>query len=269
MKSSQLLPWYAASVLAKDFAIFDLPSTGECRSSSLLGGIFKAPECSGKDLTTEVYGGQVSLSVPGEWPISSPCARNGTHEFCIYASSRFAAGRGIAVFTSPERAEQLANSPAFTDPAVTGAIPELNAEESPKWRVEAMPGKGMGLIATKNFRVGDHIMSATPSVMIDYNVFYSLSDNQIAAMQGDGIAYLPPRHRAIFMNLSTHDAAENYVVQVAKVIQTNAFDLEESGVISKREGETESWYTVFPESEYPPHLHRELHERATLTRGVL
>jgi hypothetical protein len=164
----------------------------------------------------------------------------------VYSNPEWA-GRGIIVFTSPDRAVNMARSQAFTDSSAFEAIGDLNAAESPKWRVEPVEGKGMGLIAAKNLQIGDHIMSVTASVMIDYNLFSDVSDADLSRMQVDGIGYLPPKHQASILNLSTHDEVDNYATRVSKVILTNAFDISSAGVAA--EDEEETFYTVFPESE--------------------
>ncbi|ORY59243.1 uncharacterized protein BCR38DRAFT_351933 [Pseudomassariella vexata] len=194
----------------------------------------------------EAYDDQLDIAEP-LWPISTPCARNGTQKYCIYSNPDFADGRGIIFFTSPERAAEVARSSAFTNPAVVRSVPELNAAESPYWRVEYVEGKGMGMIANKNFRIGDHIMSSTPSFMIDYNVFHYVPENQVVQMEADAASTLPANHGAIFMNLSTHDEVDSYETRVAKIILTNSFDIEEKGVVSREDEEEETWYTVFPE----------------------
>lgn len=120
--------------------------------------------------------------------------------------------------------------------------------ESPKWRIEPVEGKGMGLIAAKNLEVGDHIMTVTASIMIDYKIFSDVTDAQLLSLEVDGVGYLPPKHRALLLNLSTHDAVDSYETQVSKVIMTNAFDITNTGIVD--DDEEESFYTVFPESEY-------------------
>lgn len=227
-------------------------SPGLCRSSSVLGGLLRSPVCArdGGAALEVASDGQLSPAVSG-WPHATPCARNrnGTRDFCIYSDPKFANGRGVLMLTSPEHAEEVARSPPFADGGrELNAIPELNAETSGKWHVEAVPGKGMGLVADRPLEVGDRIMVSTPSIMIDYDVFYQLSQENTMALQAEGVNYLPERHRAIFLNLSTHDGAEDFATRVHKIIHTNAFDLDDKGIIEVRgDGDRDSWYTVFPE----------------------
>ncbi|KAK8139326.1 lysine methyltransferase [Apiospora sp. TS-2023a] len=241
---------FPALGLAKD-PLSHLPDFGSCKSSSLIGG-----DILGSDGGACLPGGgsimedanQTKVLTPATWRYSKPCMENGKREFCIYSAPDFANGRGVMMLTTPRRAEQVERARIFTEPEIYASMTNLNAETSDRWRIEEVPGKGMGLIATRNLQVGDHIMSTTPSVMIDYDVFYELEPSQIHQMQGEGINFLPERHRNIFMNLSTHDGAEDHNSRVNKIILTNAFDIDNTGVVEKQEeGERESWYTVFPE----------------------
>ncbi|KAK8048289.1 hypothetical protein PG994_010019 [Apiospora phragmitis] len=253
------LAWlFPALGLAKDPLSY-LPDFGSCKSSSLIGGGILGHEAACSPDGGSIWeedANQTVLTTPARWRFSTPCMENGKREFCIYASPDFANGRGIMMLTTPQRAGEVERSHVFTAPEVYAAMTNLNAETSDRWRVEAVPGKGMGLIATRNLQVGDHIMSTTPSVMIDYDVFYELEPQQIHQMQGEGISYLPERHRNIFLNLSTHDGAEDYNSRVNKIILTNAFDIDNTGVVEKKEeGERESWYTVFPEKTFTHNIH--------------
>lgn len=245
-----------ALVAAKEFGFDTNPGfsadLGLCRSSSALGGLQRNPVCArdGGAALEVAPDGQLSPAVSG-WPHATPCARNlnGTRDFCIYSDPKFANGRGILVLTGAEHAEEVARFPPFADGGrELNAIPELNAETSIKWHVEAVPGKGMGLVADRPLSVGDRIMVSTPSIMIDYDVFYQLSKENIMTLQAEGVNYLPERHRAIFLNLSTHDAADDFETRVDKIIHTNAFDLENKGIVEVHDDDDrDSWYTVFPE----------------------
>lgn len=182
------------------------------------------------------------------WKHATPCANNGTKAYCVYSNPEFA-GRGISIITSPGRAVGIAESEAFTNTDVLGSIDDLNAKESPRWKVADVPGKGLGLIATRNIEMGDHIMSTTASVMIDYSVFYDIMPDEIQDMQVAAVNYLPNKHRSIVLNLSTHDHAADYKTRVNKVIQTNSFDIYNiESPHSTDVSQNETFYTVFPES---------------------
>ncbi|KAK6843827.1 hypothetical protein PG987_004687 [Apiospora arundinis] len=238
---------FPALGLAKE-PLSHLPDFGSCKSSGLLGGGILGHEAACSPHGAVLEDTNQTVLTAASWRHKTSCSASEKKEFCAYTSPEFANGRGIMMLTTPQRAAEVERSRIFTEPEIYASMSNLNAETSDRWKIEAVPGKGMGLIATRNLQVGDHIMSTTPSAMIDYDVFYELQADQIHQMQGEGVSYLPERHRNIFLNLSTHDGAEDYNSRVNKIILTNAFDIDNTGVVTKQaEGDRESWYTVFPE----------------------
>ncbi|KAI4591634.1 hypothetical protein KJ359_012751 [Pestalotiopsis sp. 9143b] len=201
----------------------------------------------------EAYDEDAAAEAARLWPISTPCARNGTREYCVYSNPGFASGRGISIITSASRAASIAKSAAFSSSSSTADdedSPLNDAAANPPWRVDDVPGKGKGLTATRNLELGDHIMSTTASVMIDYNVFYDVTlTEELQDLQVAAVGALPEDHRdGVFMGLSTHDGAADHAERVSKIILTNSFDIQISGVVAKRHDEDEeNFYTVFPE----------------------
>lgn len=191
----------------------------------------------------------------GIWSRTTPCYKNNTDntEFCVYTSESFAENHGITIMTSPSRAIQFSQIPAFADPeTVRGVNRDIvyetehgrRSDQSPlSYRVEAMLGKGYGVVATKHLNRGDLIMSTTASVVIDYALFESIPDEEVRRMQTVAVDSLPPLHHARFMNLSTHDATEGHEQIVTKILATNAFDIETDN------DDEYGYFVVFPESE--------------------
>lgn len=191
----------------------------------------------------------------GIWSRTTPCYKNSTDgtEFCVYTSESFAENHGITIMTSPARSVQFAQLPAFADPETVRGVNRDIVYESEhgrrgdqpplSYRVEAMPGKGYGVVATKYLNRGDLIMSTTASVVIDYALFESIPDTEVVRMQTVAIDSLPPLHHARFMNLSTHDATEGHEQIVTKILATNAFDIETDN------DDEYGYFVVFPESE--------------------
>ncbi|KAH8671292.1 hypothetical protein BX600DRAFT_434411 [Xylariales sp. PMI_506] len=183
------------------------------------------------------------------WPIVKSCTggENGTTAYCVFSNPNFAGGRGITLLTTPAEALLMARTKAFTEPGLYKDVKELNAESSPKWRVEDVPGKGKGLIAAKNLEAGDHVMSVSAAIMVDNNAFTDLDHEQLLEMLANAIGSLNPKSSSIFLNLSTHDHAESHEVAIYKIILTNAFDISDGEILNKEEAEAEHFYTVFPE----------------------
>lgn len=257
MKPSHLLPFCSAITTAKNPSSAQLLSYGAGRSQDLLG-MCEQPLCLNNPLANTVSDSASSFSAAATtdrelaaslWAHSTPCMANGTLEYCVYSNPDFA-GRGISILTSPSRAVEIARSAAFARPLGGGEEEgPLNAAESPRWKVAMVPGKGMGLIATRNLEAGDHIMSSTPSIMVDYNLFSHASDAVVKQLEVAAADYLPSHHRGAFLNLSTHDDATDYESQVSKIILTNSFDIQQKDIVTKKESEDDYYYTVFPESK--------------------
>lgn len=210
----------------------------ELRSFPLLS----SPICSNDTLTTK-YQASHSHSA---WTRATSCSTNtnGTDEYCVFISSTFGNGRGISVVMSPERADYIANLPAFANKYV---LKHENVEPDPElapFKFVHVPGKDMGVVATRPIYRGDHLMSFTPAVLIDYAAFEDLPVAEIQRLQTEAIDHLPINLKGKFMDLSTHDGASDHVDRIEKILKTNAFDVD---ISDKRE---HGLYVVFPESKY-------------------
>lgn len=247
MRPSLLLvaPSLAAKALAHD--VSHLHSDGYCHSPILSSfPLLSTPVCTHDTLITKYQATTSHSPANRAWTRASSCTANGTEEYCVFTSATFGGGRGISVVTSPQRANYIANLPAFTSPEALQF--ENSADPSPhstlsKFEFVHVPGKDMGVVATRPIYRGDHLMSFSPAVVIDYGAFDSLSAPDIQRLQMEAADALPSGLRSLFMNLSTHDGASDHQERVEKILRTNAFDVDlwddnEYGI-----------YVVFPESK--------------------
>ena len=194
------------------------------------------------------------------WSLTTPCYQNASREsspeFCVFTSPTFADSHGITLVTTAKRADRFSQKLAFVEPeTVRGTNRDIVFETEHgrdanlaalKYRIEAMPGKGYGVVATQPISRGDLIMSTTASILFDYQVYDELSDDVSRKLLAAGIDSLPQLHRARYMNLSTHDGAEStHEATVSKILSTNAFDIE-----SDDDG-SYGFFAVFPESKFP------------------
>ena len=138
----------------------------------------------------------------------------------------------------------MANLPAFAIPNITkGFNQDLVPDRPKKYKLVHVPGKDIGVVASQPLNRGDHIMSNTASVIVDYGAFENVPNQDILRLQADAVDFLPALHRSRFMNLSTHDEVEGQLQRVEKILSTNAFDVELEDDIQ------DGLYVVFPESE--------------------
>ncbi|KAK8127826.1 hypothetical protein PG984_008934 [Apiospora sp. TS-2023a] len=182
-----------------------------------------------------------TLSLTPEWAatersplelVAGSCIGNLSKEVCVYSNPSFGNGQGIVFLTSHKRAARLAQSTSLTDPMIHSQTERLNLPTNPKWEVRAIPGKGMGVIATGHLSLGDHVMSATPAIVQDNGIF--------------DLGTPPPVLRSAFLKLTTHDDVATLSERVEKILEVNSFELEMVGDVQDDEGE-KSWLAVFPD----------------------
>lgn len=245
--SSFLLACAASLVFAKDISeslhrhnVHDIP--GYCHSPILRSfPLLSSPICANDTLATKYQASPAHT----RWTRASSCSTsvNGTNEYCVFISSTFANGRGIGVVASPERADYLANLESFTnEDLLKPENKEYDPEKTP-YKFVHVPGKDMGVVATRPIFRGDHLMSFTPAVVIDYGAFDDLAEPEVMRLQTEAVDHLPSSLKAKFLELSTHDGASDHVERVEKILKTNAFDVD---ITDARE---QGLYVVFPESE--------------------
>jgi hypothetical protein len=240
MKPSQLLSLCGALVAAQDFSPQHV-GVGICRSPAISANpIFPDLALCSRDGVVLEY----DDANPSSWTYTKPCYRNNESEYCIFSSSSFADNRGVSILTTRRRAGNMMQQPAFTHPEeLKGINQDIIRDETPVYKVIPIPGKDLGVVATKPLNTGDHIMSNTASVMIDYGAFEVIPTDEIRRLQAVGVDYLPPAHRTRLMNLSTHSHIAGHHRRVEKILATNAFDIDND------DGEDYSFYVVFPESK--------------------
>lgn len=223
-----------------------LGSAGFCHSPILRSfPLLSSPMCSPDTLTTKYQASDAVTPANKAWSRASSCTANGTEEYCVFISSTFAHGRGLGVVTSPARAEYIANLPGFTD---ANALRLENAErgdEMVPYEFVHVPGKDMGVVAKRPIYRGDHLMSFTPALVIDYGAMENLPEPDMQRLQVEAIDHIPSELRGRFLNLSTHSGASEHLERVDKILRTNAFNVE-----IMDEGE-HGLYVVFPESRLP------------------
>lgn len=251
MKPAGVIGLCAAAASAHDTIQNHIPSSDFCRSSALLS------QNTLPDLTDSTcsrshdhYAAQyVNKNSSSPWTHVGPCYGQQEKKFCVYSSKTFAGGRGVSIVTRPARAEQLSTIAPFTNPDLTRHTnKDLDPEYEPVYRSVKVPGKGIGLVAVKTIERGDHIMSNTASVMIDYGLFEELKIDDVWALQAAAIDLLPQRHRALVMNLSTHVEMEmTHYQKVDRLLATNSFD------IGDHDPDGDAFYVTFPETSRMNH----------------
>lgn len=162
----------------------------------------------------------------GGWTGPHACAG----DYCVYAHPTFAAGRGIAIITTPESAQALANLPMFSElaseAAATPFIESTNINaRSPTTEVRQIPGKGRGLAASQPMHRGTQVMAYTPALVLHRNLVDDLGRGDQLRLLRDAVGRLAPgTTRAAFWRQlgQTHAEGDDDILDI---VMNNSFNL--------------------------------------------
>ncbi|POS76267.1 hypothetical protein DHEL01_v205342 [Diaporthe helianthi] len=234
-----LLMLLAVSALGKDTRLSTQHqiNIGSCAVSPLLSAQVSLHDaewqCSpskGDNATTQ-YSSEAEVpqdeqDTSGGWTGPHACAE----DYCVYAHPRFATGRGIALITTPESAQALANLPVFSELAdATAAMPfiesaNINAR-SPATEVRHIPGKGRGLAASHPMHRGTQVMAYTPALVLHRNLVDDLGHADQLRLLRDAVGRLPAATtRAAFWKQlgQTHAEGDDDILDI---VMNNSFNL--------------------------------------------
>jgi hypothetical protein len=143
-------------------------------------------------------------------------ADNAGNKFCSYTSATFANGRGISFFTTPTLAEHILNLPAFTNASLLSDWTER--ESNPPYEAKSIPGRGIGLIATRPLAKGDRVYTSLPYILVDRD-YWILPEHLRLSLQTYGVDSLPEASRSHFYSLHGHFGGD----RVDDIMNTNMF----------------------------------------------
>jgi hypothetical protein len=156
-------------------------------------------------------------------PTCTPILSNINDTLCIYVSTTFSNGRGIAIFTTPSIAAQYATLPAFTSPSLLTSQ-SINIPTN-TWRATPLPNKGIGMLATHALSFGDKVTSYTPAFLAFLETELSTLDRETWWRRA--IDLLPEKTRDEFLALSYVYGDER--VRVQDIVKANTFQVEVGG----------------------------------------
>ncbi|KAF2727663.1 SET domain-containing protein [Polyplosphaeria fusca] len=172
----------------------------------------------------------------GAWthqPICTPTLASLSSKLCVYTNASFSNGRGISIFTTPSLAEEFANLPAFRDPkALGGKAVNVNSRA---WYTDQLPGKGVGMLASKNLKFHDRVTAYTPALIAHLEDELSTAEREkffrIAVYQ------LPDATREAYLQLAY--VYGHKAIRVQDIVKANTFQLNVGG---------QNHLAVFPET---------------------
>jgi hypothetical protein len=203
----------------------DICSSSLLRHSHFQQSALKECEYFGNDFLSPIS------AVNSSYPWTAQSCRSSTESFCVFSSQDFAGGRGISILTTPDRAKNFQQLPAFVN---AGALPGVNEQPSPPFEERELPGRGRGLIANKTLHRGDRIFAHTPILMFDGDSYEDLEKKEWLELEHIAVNNLPPKTKTLFSELYGRPVTD----PVSDRIDTNAFQLRL---------EDTTYYAVFPE----------------------
>lgn len=233
-----LLSW-VMSTLAKDAQLSSQHriSIDSCAVSPLLSAQVSSQDADWQCSPSKAENATTQYSSTTELPQNeedTSGGRTGPHtcagDYCVYAHPTFAAGRGIALITTPESAQALANLPVFSEladsVAATSFIQSASINvRSPATEVRSIPGKGRGLAVSHPIPRGTQVMAYTPALVLHRNLVDDLGRADQLRLLRDAVGRLPgaATRVAFWRQLGkTHAEGDDDILDI---VMNNSFNL--------------------------------------------
>ena len=164
------------------------------------------------------------IAETGSWSHEPFCVRptwdyesNPDKVICVYTSSTFRNGRGITIITTPETAEEILESPAFSEPET---LPEFQQDEDPApYEAKVLPGRGLGLFAKREIKTGETILMDQPTIIVLRSAYRLFPEHEQELLQWQGILQMPELGRRTTRDLAKAGVGD----EIIDILQTNAF----------------------------------------------
>lgn len=149
--------------------------------------------------------------------------------FCVYTNASFSNGRGISILTTPAVAKKFAALPPFQNSTALSShginAVDTQAEDRP-WYTTSIPGKGVGMRASRPLKRGDLITAYTPVVLAHIGDQMFTEDRE--KLLRLAVQQLPAASRDAYLDLAKIYDEEDVVAQ--DVLKANGFDMEIGGL---------------------------------------
>ncbi|KAI0382385.1 SET domain-containing protein [Hypomontagnella monticulosa] len=129
---------------------------------------------------------------------------NCVNDTCIFYNKRM--GDGIVLLTTERNAEIISSFPV-----------KANSGETERFRVTEVPGKGIGVVATRKIKKGETILVRSPTMMGQTAAYIGMEKGTREVLYDIAIGKLPSKGRELFMGQMGKDVHEK--------INTNCFQL--------------------------------------------
>ncbi|EXJ74801.1 uncharacterized protein A1O5_01497 [Cladophialophora psammophila CBS 110553] len=164
-------------------------------------------------------------------------------QLCVYTDTTFSNGRGISIFTTPQIAQEFASLLPFQDPSALssrGINPGSGNVDNMPWYTAPIPGKGVGMLASRSLQRGDLITAYTPYLLAHMENVLSTPERE--RFLRVALDQLPAASRDVYLGLAKIYGEPSVVVQ--DVVKANAFEMQIGGQMH---------LAVFPEASRMNH----------------
>ncbi|KIW82136.1 hypothetical protein Z517_05163 [Fonsecaea pedrosoi CBS 271.37] len=220
----------APAVAHQDHLIFQSDSTIETDEGSTVGdGLVRgsAQAEADTDLDTDnSFDDGLDDSPWSHRPVCTEYLDELEDQLCVYTDATFSNGRGISIFTTPRIADEFATLLPFQDPdALSSRGINSNSDADRPWYTAPIPGKGVGMLASRALQRGDLITAYTPYLLAHMENVLSTPERE--RFLRIAVDQLPVASRDVYLNLAKIYGEPSVVVQ--DVVKANAFEMEVGG----------------------------------------
>ena len=142
------------------------------------------------------------------WSVRPICAYpfvNTEPKYCIFTYHGFRGDRSISLITSPDVAAEAAPLLEDRNPQwykTSPSVPPLDGDFTPPYSVEEVPGRGKGIIATRDIRKGEVVITE-PATMISMTPPRGIRPKQLTILSQTVLEQLPDVRRKRVLEMAS------------------------------------------------------------------
>ena len=156
-------------------------------------------------------------------------------EYCIFTIANHTSRRGFSIFTTPDLADAVIEHAKFE---IYNQVESVNP--SPPYVKRQLPGRGIGLIATREIKAGETIMRDIPSLILNTGGLFHVDGDARHELIWRGFLQLPAMSQNHTRALATSRGGD----EIEDVAHTNA--------IGVTLGDGHSYGAILPELSVRP-----------------
>src|SRR3569833_373596 len=153
-----------------------------------------------------------------------------SREYCVFTRANHTSQRGVTVFTTQASADEITK---LSNLDMYDRVGGINI--SPPYEKRDLPGRGIGLIATRDISMGETVMRDLPTIILDNEGLFHVEHDDRHELLWRGLMQLPKESRMRTRALATSQGGD----QVDDIAHTNGVGI--------KIGKGRSYGAVMPE----------------------